>query len=112
MIVPVLKTMISSYSQDFFPATSLDESSIEFQYETDLNLYLNMRDTHLSLELQLSMERVFGAFKIEKAEHKEKSEDDSREEPDPSLIYVSNLPHSLFSNCEVYFNNTMVYNDN
>ena len=104
--------MISSYSQDFFPTISLDESSIEFQFETDLKLYSNMRDTHLSLRLQLSKGRVFGAFKIEKAEHKKKSEDDSREEPDPSLIYVSNLPHSLFSNCEVYFNNTMVYNDN
>ena len=104
--------MVSSYSQDFFPNTSLDESSIEFQYETDLNLYSSMRDTHLSLKLELIMGRVFGAFKIEKAEHKEKSEDDSREEPDRSLIYVSNLPHSLFSNCEVYFNNTMVYNDN
>ena len=46
--VPVLETTISSYIQEVFPNTSLDESSIEFEFETDRNLYLNMRDTHLS----------------------------------------------------------------
>ena len=51
-----------------------------------------MRDTHLSSKLQLSKERLFDAFKNEKVEH--------------------NLLHTLFSNCEVYFNNTMVYNAN
>ena len=33
----------------------------------------------------------------------------SSEEPQPDLIYVNNVLHFLFSNCEVYFNNTMVY---
>ena len=32
-------------------STSLDLSSIEFEIETDRNLYLDMRDTHLSLKL-------------------------------------------------------------
>ena len=51
--VPVLETIMSSYTQEVFPSTSLDESSIEFEFETDRNLYLDMRDTHLSLKLQL-----------------------------------------------------------
>ena len=68
-----------------------------------------MRDTHLSLKLQLFKGTLFDAFKKEKAEHKAKSEEDSDEEPQTYLIY---LLHSLFSNCEVYFNNTMVYNAN
>ena len=55
---------------------------------------------------------MFDAFKKERAEHKEKSEEDSDEEPQTYLTYVNNLLHSLFSNCEVYFNNTMVYNAN
>ena len=50
--VPVLETIISSYTQEVFPSTSLDESSIEFQFETDRILYLDMRDNHLSLTLQ------------------------------------------------------------
>ena len=71
-----------------------------------------MRDTHLSSKLQLSKERLFDAFKNEKVEHKAKSKDDSDEEPQSYLNYVNNLLHTLFSNCEVYFNNTMVYNAN
>ena len=49
--VPVLETIISSYTQEVFPSTSLDESSIEFEFGTDRNLYLKMSDTHLSLKL-------------------------------------------------------------
>ena len=110
--VPVLETILSSYIQEVFPNTSLDESSIEFQFKTDRNLYLDMRDTQLSLKLQLFKGRLFDVFKDEKAEHKAKSEDDSDEEPKSYLTYVKNLIHSLFSNCEVYFNNTMAYNAN
>ena len=46
------------------------ESSIEFEIETDRNLYLDMRDNHLSLKLQLFKGRLFDAFKKEKAEKK------------------------------------------
>ena len=106
------KEIISSYIQEVFPSTSLDESSIEFEFETDRNLYLEIRDTHLSLKLQLFKEKLFEAFKNEKAENKAKSEQDSDEEPQTCLTYVNNLQHSLFSNCEVYFNNTKVYNAN
>ena len=41
---------------------------------------------------------------------KEKSVADSNEETQTYLTYVSNLLQSLFSNFEVYFNNTMAYN--
>ena len=51
--VPVLETIFSSYIQEVFPSTSPDESSIEFEFEMDRNLYLDMRATHLSLKLQL-----------------------------------------------------------
>ena len=110
--VPAWETIISSYAQEVFPSTSRDGSSIEFEFETDRNLYLDLRDTHISLKLQLSKGRLFEAFKKEKAEHKAKSEEDSDEEPQTYLTYVNNLLYSLFSNCEVYFNNTMVYNAN
>ena len=68
-----------------------------------------MRGTHLSLKIKLIKGRLFDDFEKEKTEHKAKSEDDSDEEPPSHLTYVSNLLHSVFSNCEVYFNNTMVY---
>ena len=64
--VPVLETIISSYTQEVFPSTSPGESSIEFEFETDRNLYLVMRDTHLSLKLQLFKVRLFDAFEEKK----------------------------------------------
>ena len=100
--------------QEVFPSTSLDESSIEFEFETDRNLYLDMCDIHLSLKLEInySKENCLNILKKEKAELKAKSEEDSDEEPQTYLTYVNNLLHSLFSNWEVYFNKTMVYNAN
>ena len=69
-----------------------------------------MRDTHLSLKLQLFKGRLFDSSQIENAEHKAKSEEDSDEEPQTYLTYINNLIQFRFSNCEVYFNNTMFYN--
>ena len=87
-----METITSSYAQEVFPSTFLDESSTQLEFETDRNLYLDVRDTHLFKG------RLFDAFKREKAEHKAKWEDDSDEEPDPYLTYVNNILHSLFSN--------------
>ena len=56
--VPVLETIMSSYTQEVFPSTSLDESSIEFEFETDRNLYWDIRDTHLSLKLTIQRKIV------------------------------------------------------
>ena len=55
--VPVLETIVSSYIQE------VNESSIEFEFETDRNLYLDMRDTHHSLKLHLFKGRLFEALK-------------------------------------------------
>ena len=66
-----------------------------------------MRDTHLSLKLQLFKGRLFDRVKKQKAKHKAKSEDDS----ESYFTYVSNLLHSLFFNCDVYFINIMIYNE-
>ena len=103
--VPVLEIILSSYTEEVFSST-LDESSIECEFETDRNLYLDMRDTHLSLKLQLFKERLFDAFK--RKSRSKQNQSGSDEEPEPYLTYVNNLLHSLFSNCEVYFNNTRI----
>ena len=55
-----------------YPSTSLDESSIEFELETDCNHYLNMLDINNSLKLQLLKGRLIDVFKKGKAEHKAK----------------------------------------
>ena len=66
----------------------------------------------LNLKLQLFKRKLF--LKKEKAEQKAKSEEYFDEKPQDQsyLTNVNNLLHSLFSNCEVYFNNTNVYSAN
>ena len=54
---------MSSYTQEVFPSFSLDKSSIDFEFETNREIYLHIRDTHLSLEPQIFKERLFDAFK-------------------------------------------------
>ena len=61
-----MKPIMSFYSEEVIRSTSLDENSIEFKIETDRKLYLAMRDTDLSLNLQLFRGRLFDAFKREK----------------------------------------------
>ena len=103
-----METFNSSKTQQVFPTTSLDESGVGCEIETDLNLNLDMRDTHLNLKLQLFRGRLFDAFKNEKSENKANSKDDSDEEPETYLNYVNNLLHSQFSNSKV----SMAYNVN
>ena len=56
-----------------------------FEFETDRYLYLDMRDTHLNLKLQIFIGRLFDAFKKQKAEHNAKTEVDLDEEPESYL---------------------------
>ena len=68
--VPVLETIISSYTREVVASTSLDERGIEFEFETDRYFYLDMRDKHLSLKLQLLTERFFDALKKSRTKSK------------------------------------------
>ena len=60
--VQVLETLLSSYTQKVFPKTSVDENFVGFEFEADRNLYLDMRDIHLSLRVQLFKGRLFDAL--------------------------------------------------
>ena len=45
--------IMSSFTQEVFPSTSLYESRFVFNFETDRNLYFNMLETHHYIKLQL-----------------------------------------------------------
>ena len=65
--IPVLEPIESSHIQEVYPSTSLDESSIEFEFETDGSIYLDMRDIHVQIKVGLQKGRLFhekrGAWK-------------------------------------------------
>ena len=66
--IPVLESIESSHIQEVYPSTSLDESSIDFEFETDRSIYLDMRDIHLQIKVGLQKGRLFEDF-MKKEEH-------------------------------------------
>ena len=79
--------------QQTFPINSLNEASIEFQLETDRNIFLDLQEIALSLK-----------FSVLKGNRKIEDTDD--------VYLVNNFLHSLFSNVEVFLNNEQVHTSN
>ena len=116
--VPVVDDVLPPHEQEIYPTTSLDENCIEFEFQTDRNYYVDLRQTYLALKLKLVRGRGYETCNtIEvKKDHKEKAkaeeEETSEEEPVPLVALVNNILHSVFSNVEVYINNQQIYNSN
>ena len=49
--VPVVVDVLSSHEQETYPTTSLDENSIEFEFQTYRNVYVGLRQTYLALNI-------------------------------------------------------------
>ena len=119
-----MDNVLSFHEQDFYPSTSLDENSIEFEFQTDLNVYMDLRRTYLPLKIKLVKGRGFDTYKTteKKKEHKEDTvftetaDDDvefiEEDEGVPHIIHVNKNRHSSFSNAELYINNHQIYNSN
>ena len=120
--VPVVDDVLSSHEQQIYLTTSLDENSIEFEFETDRNYYVDLRHSYLALKVELVKGRSYDTHthkpKEAKKEHKNEeqpAEADANDEEDdtnsvPLLTYVNNIMHSSFSNVDVYINNQQIYN--
>ena len=59
MKVPVVDDVLSSHKREIYPTTSLDENSIEFDFQTDRNVYVDLRQTYLALKIKLVKGRGF-----------------------------------------------------
>ena len=116
--VPVVDDVLSSHEQEIYPTTSLDENCIEFEFQTDRNYYVDLRQTYLALKLKIVRGRGYETYNTKevKKEHKEEAkaeeEETTEEEAVPLVTHVNNILHSIFSNVEVYINNQQKYNSN
>ena len=121
--VPVLDNVLSSHEQEICPTTSLDENSIEFEFQTDRNVYVDLRQTYIALKFKLVKGQGFDTYRTtEKKEHKEDTvltetgndnvEFIEEDEGEPHITQVNNIPHSIFSNAEKYINDHQIYNSN
>ena len=48
--VPVVDDVLSSYEQEIYPTTSLDKNSIEFEFQRDRNVYVDLRQIYPALK--------------------------------------------------------------
>ena len=60
--VPVVDDVLSSHEQEIYPTTSLDENCIEFEFQTDRNSYVDLRQTYLALKLKLVRGRGYETY--------------------------------------------------
>ena len=51
--IPLVDDVLSSHEQEIYPTTSLDENCIDFEFQTDRNYYVDLRQTYLALKLKL-----------------------------------------------------------
>ena len=120
--VPVLDDVLSSHEQEIYPSTSLDENCIEFEFQTNRNFYVDLRQYYSALKLKFVKGRVYDTYesKEKKKEHKDESivftetgTDHSDEEEEVARVtYVNNIMNSSFSKVEVYITNQQIYNSN
>ena len=116
---PVFDEFLSSHEQEIYPTNSLDENCSEFEFQTDRNFYVDLRQTILVLKLKLVRGRGYETYNTKevKKEHKEEAEAEEEETAEedalvPLVSLVNNILHSNFSNVEVYINNQHIYNTN
>ena len=116
--VPVADDVLPSHEQEIYPTTSLDENCIEFEFQTDRNSYVDLRETYLALKLKLVRGRGYETYstkevkKEQKGEAEAEEEGTTEEEAVPLVTHVNNIFHSIFSNVEVSINNQQIYNSN
>ena len=72
--VPVVDNILSSHEQEIYPTTSLDENCIEFEFQTDLNCYVDLRQTCLALKLKLGRGRGYESYNSREVKDEQKEE--------------------------------------
>ena len=113
--------MLSSHEQEIYPITSLDEKSIEFEFR---NVYVDWRQTYFALQFKLVKGRGFLTYQTAGKKNTNKENTvftetgndwlDFTEEGEGvrHVTHVNKIPHSVFSNAELYINNHQFYTSN
>ena len=70
--VPVVDDVLLSHEQVIYPTTSLDENCIEFEFQTDRNYYVDLRQTYLALKLKLVRGRGYETYKTKEVKKEDK----------------------------------------
>ena len=121
--VPVVDYVLSSHEQEIYPTTSLDENSMDFEFQTDRNYYVDLRRMYLAGKLKFFRGRGYETYKTKevKKDNKEQAEADEEmvavvenknQDPFHLVIHVNNILHSISSFVQVHRNYQQIDNSN
>ena len=82
--VPVVDDVLSSHEQQSYPTMSLDKKSIEFEFQTDRNYYVDLRQYYLALKVKLVKGRGYDTHKSKEAQKEHKTKN-SRQKQQPIM---------------------------
>ena len=102
--VPIVDDVLSSHEQEIYPTTSLDENCIEFEFQTDRNCFVDLRQ---ALKLNFAKGRGSDTYerKETKKEHKDESivftetGDDSDQEEEVARVTYVNIQYFQMLKC-------------
>ena len=60
--VPIVDDVLSLHEQEKYPTTSLDGNCIEFEFQTDRNYYVDLRQSFLALKLKFVKGRGYDTY--------------------------------------------------
>ena len=110
-IVPFIDDVLPSHEREIYSTTWLDENCIEFEFQTDRNYYVDLRESFLAVKLKFVEGRGYDSYasKEKKKQHKDESvvftetgTDDEEEQQEVARVtYLNNILHSMFSNVEL-----------
>ena len=63
--LPIVDDVLSSHEQGIYPTTSLDENCIKFEFQTDRNYYVGLRQSFLALKLKFVKGRGYDTYESE-----------------------------------------------
>ena len=66
--VPIVDDVLSSHEQETYPTISLDENCKEFEFQTDWNYYVDLRQYFLALKLKFVKRRGYETYESKKKE--------------------------------------------
>ena len=119
--IPVVGHVLFSHEQEIYPTTSLDENSIEFDFQTYRNVYVDLRQTYLALKIRLAKGRHSDNHKTTEKKKEQKEDtvltgtgnDDveviEEDEGLPHITHVNKTLPSIYSNAEFYINNHQIH---
>ena len=83
--VPVVDDVLSSHEQQIYPITSLDENSIEFEFQTDRNYYVDLRQSYLARKVKLVKGRGYDTHTNRKKLRKNTKTKNSQQKQQPMM---------------------------